>query len=85
MRTIQVTLGATATQVTTGQIYSPFVIIQNNASHSIRVGDNTVTSSKGINVSASGSITIQRSDNRILLKSYYIFGTQNDVIDILYE
>lgn len=92
MRTIQITLGAAATRVTASRIVSPFITIQNNAAHSIRIGDNTVSATKGIFIPAtaaagagSGSLTVQRADNNILLSNYYVFGTAGDVVDIIYE
>ena len=90
MRLIQVTIGASATQVTTAQIYTPFVAFQKNTANNCRVGDNTVTTSKGI-VLAAGNTTpqvpfvVHRSDNRVLLSQYSIAGTQGDVVDVLYE
>jgi hypothetical protein len=90
MRLIQVTLGAAATRVTTGQIYSPAVIIQNNAAANVRVGDNTVSATKGLLLltasgGGGGSITIYRADNRIPLFEYFLFGTAGNIIDVFYE
>lgn len=85
MRLIQVTMTGSKQQITTGQIYSPFVTFQNNGSSAMRIGDNTVTASKGINLSASGAFTVQRSDNRIPLFAYYVIGTASDKLDIMYE
>ena len=90
VRLIQVTLGSGATQITTLQINASVLAIQNNAAHVCRAGDNTVSATKGIALAAGSTTTqppfiIARSDNRILLKEYYLFGTQNDVIDVLYE
>ncbi len=91
MRLIQVTLGAAATQVTIAKIYSPYVVIQDNAAAACRVGDNTVTASKGVLLAPSvasapgGSITITRADNRVPLFQYFIFGTAGNIIDVLYE
>jgi hypothetical protein len=90
MRLIQVTIGATATAITTNQIYASVLLIQKNTANNCRVGDKTVTSSKGI-VVPSGSTTpvaplkIARSDNRIPLFEYFLAGTNGDVVDILYE
>lgn len=92
MRLIRVTLGAAATRITAAQIYTPFLEIQNNANDICRVGDNTVTATRGILLSPTGaapstvpSFIVQRSDNRILLNQYYLFGTAGDQIDIIYE
>lgn len=84
MRILQVTMGAGArTQVTTAQIYTPYLSIQLNAG-SARVGDNTVTTTKGTVLSSTPFI-VQRSDNRIALSSYFIAAPVGTVVDILYE
>lgn len=85
MRTIQVTMSGSAQQVTTGQIYSPFVVFQNNGSNDMRIGDNTVTTSTGIKLSSGGSLTVHRADNRIALILYHVIGTAGEKLDILYE
>ena len=89
MRLIQITMGAGArTQITTAQIYSPFLTIQNNSANNVRVGDNTVSSTKGILLasgSPGGSYTIQRNDNRIPLFQYYISAPVGTIVDIHYE
>jgi hypothetical protein len=90
MRLIQVTIGAAATQVTTAHIYAAVVLAQKNTANNCRIGDSTVTTSKGIVVPAGNTtpqppVTIARSDNRISLWEYFVAGTQNDVVDILYE
>ncbi len=96
MRLIQVTLGSGATQITpnldasTGKnIYASALIIQNNAANACRVGDNTVTTSRGIALppgSPGGSSTITFTMTRgSLLSQWYIAGTSGNVIDVLYE
>lgn len=91
MRLIQVTLGTAATRITTGKIYTPSLFIQNNAAAVVRLGDNTVSATRGIALSPSvagapgGSFTNYRPDNRIFLDSYFLFGTAGQVIDVLYE
>lgn len=91
MRVISVTLGAAATPITTKNIYSPFVTIQNNSAAAVYIGDNRVTgATNGIflpptTATGSGSYTIQRADNRILLNQYYLFGTAGSVIVVHYE
>lgn len=90
MRLIQVTLGAGATAITTNTaIYASFMIIQNNAAAVVRVGDNTVSATKGIALSggapggsATAQLTIARGAH---LSEWYLFGTATQVIDILYE
>lgn len=100
MRSIQVTLGSAATPIVSGEtvggvpsqarIAFQLLIIQNNAAHVCRVGDATVSATKGIAL-ASGSVTptpplliapsLEYSSD---LSEYYLFGTAGDVIDVLY-
>jgi len=86
---LQVTLGAAATRVITTRTPCKQIIFQNTASNVCRVGDSTVTASKGIKLAGSAA------DNSILvlgpfdthpleLEDYYIFGTANDLIDVWY-
>ena len=61
------------------------LLIQNNAAHSIRVGDSTVTSTKGVQITASGSSNFGAFMNyNTMLSDWWIDGTAGDVIDILY-
>jgi hypothetical protein len=91
MRLLQVTLGAAATPITTDKnLYASFLIIQNNAAAAVRVGDNTVSASKGILLSGGtapgGSATNQFPFPRgTHLSDWYLFGTSTQIIDILYE
>lgn len=87
MRVIEKTLTGSAQQVTASQIYTPFVIFQNNdATNSVTVGDNTVTATKGIVIpNGGGTFTVQRADNRIPLFNYYVIGTSASKVEILYE
>ena len=94
MRLIQVTLGAGATQISpnlngvgqSGQVYCSLLIVQNNATHNVRDGDNTVSATKGILLFPTASTTDQIFAIRgTMLAQWYLYGTQADVIDILYE
>lgn len=88
----QVTLGSGATAlIASGEILAKWLIIQNNAAHSVRIGSATgVGASKGIYLAAGpggGSMNpppaAPLSSTR--LSSVYLYGTQNDVIDYAYE
>jgi hypothetical protein len=86
MRVLEITLSGSAQQVTTAQIYTPFVTFANNdATNSFTVGDNTVTATKGVVVPKGTTYTVTRNDNRILLKNYYVIGTAASKAEILYE
>ena len=86
-RTIQITLTAVATPI--AATYAPFnqMIVQNNGS-AARLGDATVTATRGIALAASGAansiVSIgpfagQQGD----ASQFYAFGTSGQVIDIL--
>ena len=95
-RLIQVTLGSGATQVSATPAYFNQMIIEDNAAHSIRYGDSTVsvttpaavnggTAGKGILLfpgGGSGS-TGTVSGQQGDASQFYIAGTSGDVVDVL--
>lgn len=88
VRTLQVTLGSGATQITVGNITCKWVVFQNNASHSMRIGDSNVTSSRGLLLTASGSFFAPPAAPQGFttnLNGWYVIGTSSDVIDIIYD
>lgn len=93
LKTLQVTLGSGArTQLSSTRIPCRQVIVQNNATHFMRVGDSTTTTSIGALLNAStganqggGSVNIgpfqaYNTD----LSEWYVAGTQNDLVDVTY-
>ena len=86
---IQVTLGASATQVTTVNTFARWVTVQNNAAAAMRVGDSTASSTKGINLAATGGIYTfvpqSTPSSGYDLSTFYIAGTATQVADVLYE
>lgn len=83
---IQVTLGASATQIS-ATLNCRWFTIQNNAAHSARAGDSTVTSSKGVYLAAgpgggSWQPPIVQGAGIFNLAQWYIVGTSSDVIDV---
>jgi hypothetical protein len=88
IHSVQVTLGAAATQVTATIVPCVYVIFQNNAAHNIRVGDATVTATKGILLVAGpggGTGLFTYAASKTGLQNWYIFGTAADVVDVLCE
>lgn len=84
LTTLQVTLGAAATQATTTPIlFCRWVTVQNNATHACRVGDSNVSSTRGIALAAAGG-TVTFGYPGVVLSDIYISGTAADVIDIVY-
>lgn len=99
MQTIQVTLLATATPIvapsatqtsTQARIAFQVLTFQNNSAHVCRVGDASVSATKGIALAA-GSTTTQppytiapHLEYAADLSEFYIFGTAGDVIDVMY-
>lgn len=87
-RSIQVTLGAGATQISATAAPFNQMVVQDNAVAFCRVGDATVSATKGISLVAAGaagsSVTIgpfsgQQGD----ASQYWLFGTAAQVIDVL--
>lgn len=89
VKTIQVTLGSTATQVSTVSQQCKWIAFQNNnASDVVRVGDSTVSSTNGIVLaggSPGGSFTTPVAYNSTTynLNTWYLFGTSGDKVDIV--
>jgi hypothetical protein len=89
VHTLQVTIGASTTQVSTTSVPIKQLFIQNNAAHTIRVGDINTTSSRGALISSgspggsitSGAFGIQQATD---LNQWFINGTNGDVIDVIY-
>lgn len=96
MQSLQVTLGSgTQTAIvpqsaggTPTQLYTSFqqLMFQNNSTHNMRVGDATVTSTKGIVLLANGgSLTLgSLMEYSSDLSEWYVAGTAADVLDILF-
>lgn len=86
IHTLQVTIGASTTQVATGNgPYGRQVFFQNNAAHTMRIGDIKTSATRGVLLasgSPGGSWTIGPSADRIDLSTFYVNGTQNDVLDV---
>lgn len=79
----QVTLGASATQVSTTPAECVMVVVQNNATHNVHFGDSTVSASKGLLIVPGASLTLYRQTRGTYnLNKYYLFGTAADVIDV---
>ena len=91
MRLLQVTLTSVATPIIPKAVvpanslpYQIFVI-QNNATHNCRVGDASVTATRGILLLANGGSqtltpALEYSGD---MTEFYIFGTPGDVIDVM--
>lgn len=87
-RLIQVTLGAAATQISVTTAFFNFMIVQNNSGAVCRLGDASVSATKGISLPASdttnsvesvGPFSGQQGD----ASQFYLFGTANGLIDVL--
>ena len=92
MRIFQVVMTGSAIQLaplltqTAGQIYCSVLQIQDNGSNDMRVGDNTVTSSRGQVIGQGGGLyTAPCPPKGTRLADWWIIGTASDVADILYE
>jgi len=92
MRVIEVTLGAGATQILAPNQQAPManiavgLLVIAPATAAATLGDNTVTATKGIPVSASAPLVLSFSQPRgSLLSQYWLFGTSGDKVEVLYE
>ena len=87
IKTLQVTLGASATQVSATNIYVKWVLFQDNAAHSMRIGDANVSSTRGIALSTGGSFFDQplRIAEATNLAQWWVSGTAADVLDVIYD
>ena len=89
VHTFQVTIGASTTQITTiGNTLAREVSFQNNATHTMRVGDSNTSSTRGALLSSGspgGSVTFGPvTSGTIDLSTFWVNGTQNDVLDVVY-
>lgn len=89
INTLQVTIGAGGnTQISTLDLFAKEVFIQNNAAHDVRVGDSNTSTTKGalLLTTTHGSLTAGPFlDPRLInLKEWFVAGTQNDVVDVIY-
>ena len=87
---LQVILGAGATQISTSNTFCRQIIIQNNAAGTMRVGDSTVSATKGIYLAAGpggGSINSGPASPvyNSYLSDFWVFGTSTQVVDVFYN
>ena len=90
MRIGQITLTSSATPLIAAgspNVYASALQVQNNSIHNARVGDNTVTASRGVAIGSVGGgfYTAPCPPKGTLLNQWFVFGTAGDVIDFLYE
>lgn len=90
MRTIKVTLGAGATQITTNpNIYASIICLQANSAANIWIGTSTVAVNDGIQLGLGqpgSSGTFQMPFPRgTHLVDWWAIGTQGQILNILYE
>lgn len=99
MKIISVTLTAVATPIVaqnatqnSTQLREAFqvLIIQNNSAHSVRIGDATVSATKGLVLGAGSTTTTPpltiapHMEYSSDLSEFYLFGTAGDLIDVMY-
>ena len=85
MKRFQVTIGSSATQISALPQFFKFAILQNNgATNAMRIGDSSVTTSRGLQlVKGGGSVVIgPLPDTLEDASKYFVAGTQNDVVDV---
>ena len=83
--TLQVTIGAGVTRVSSVPIYCKWVSFQNNAAHAMHIGDGSISSSRGNQLLAGGGFftpPLSIAGSATNLADWFVQGTQNDVLDI---
>jgi len=85
--TLQVTIGAATTRVTTTDTYARQIIFQNNAANSMRIGDSTTSSTKGALLSSGSpgglmNIGPTPTIQSLNLAEWFVNGTNTQVLDI---
>lgn len=95
VRTLQVTLTSSNTPILSpgSHLQTRWFTIQNNATHSIRIGDSAITTTRGILLNpsatslAGGSFYVgpDQAGSARDLGGWFINGTSGDVIDIIYD
>ena len=84
-----VVLGATATPLIAAGLppkYASWMVIADAAGHTVNMGGPTVTASRGVPITTSGSATgIFNFPRGCCLNNVYLFGTAADVIYVTYE
>ena len=88
VHTLQVTLGAGATQIVAASTPVRQVIFQNNAAANMRVGDLNVSATRGGLLAGgspggqlnSGPLVIQATN----LNEWFVFGTAAQILDVIF-
>ena len=86
VQTIQVTIGASATQVSASSLNCKWVVFQDNtAADSMRIGDANVSTTRGVKLVAGASFFIptKPEPGAINLQNFYVAGTNGDVLDVV--
>lgn len=67
-----------------GPTFQEMTIQNNNASGSLRIGDSTVSSTRGIEISANGGIFQTRNPlSWNFLNQFYVYGASGATVDVL--
>lgn len=84
MTIFQVTLGAAHTQFPQMDFQPQTMTVQNNATHVMRLGDVSVSATRGMSIAPGGSFTfILGQDYSTRISEWWVFGTAADVLDVL--
>lgn len=85
VHTLQVTLTGSAQQITTNNTVVYALTFQNNAAAVMRVGDSTVTASKGYSLAATGGTLTVTLFQPTQLSKWYVIGTTTQLLDVTYD
>jgi len=84
VHTLQVTLTGSAQKITANNIDAYALTFQNNAAGAMRVGDSTVTTTKGYALAASSTWNVPLT-KPTQLSSFYVIGTATQLLDVTYD
>ena len=87
VQTFQVTIGASGTSpvISSGNaIVCRWIVFQNNSLHNERIGDKSVTASKGLIVTPQNTFYVPTpsTPSNYNLNAWYVAGTPGDILDI---
>jgi len=85
VHTLQVTLTGSAQQITANNVNAFALTFQNNAAAVMRVGDSTVTASKGYSLAATGGTLTVPLLQPTQLNKWYVIGTAAQLLDVTYD
>lgn len=85
---IQVIIGAGATQISANPVKARWIAFSNNAAAVMRIGDPSVAANRGISLAVAGGFTTPTYPEGAYygdLSQWYAAGTATQVLDVVYD